>query len=186
MRATMLGMAMAVAATGAAAQPVGGTRETSPSQPLPQSVTRVFDCRALAAAADRLACFDREVAALETAARARDIAVYDREQVRKTRRSLFGIALPDLNIFGGGRDDEEGEEEGLAQIESTIRALRQDQEGRYILTLADGARWAQIDRKELSAYPKVGQPIRIRRAAMGSYLANIGGNTAVRVRRILP
>jgi hypothetical protein len=151
----------------------------------PEAVTRVFDCRTLQAAEERLACYDREVGALQAAEAAREVVVYDREQVRKTRRSLFGITLPNLNIFGGGDDDQE-EGEGFTQIESTIRSITQDGRGRYLVTLEDGARWAQIDNRELSATPRHGQPIRIRRAAMGSYLANIGGNVAIRVRRVLP
>ncbi|WP_133364796.1 hypothetical protein [Qipengyuania sediminis] len=185
MRVMILGAPLLLLTVGAGAQQPATSGPAPSPGTLPSSVTRVFDCRALSGSAERLACFDREVAALEMAARARDVAIYDREQVRKTRRTLFGIALPDLNIFGG--DEEDGEEAAeLSRIESTIRSLRQDADGRYIVTLADGARWAQIDRKELSAYPRVGQTIRIRRAAMGSYLANIGSNTAIRVRRVLP
>ncbi len=153
--------------------------------PRPQAVTRVFDCRTLQPPAERLACYDREVAALQTAEAAREVVVYDREQVRRTRRSLFGIPLPNLNIFGDGDDDKE-EGEGFTQIETTIRSITQDGRGRYMVTLEDGARWAQIDNRELSATPRAGQKIRIRQAAMGSYLANIGGNVAIRVRRFLP
>lgn len=151
----------------------------------PQALKRVFDCRAVQPTAERLACYDREVAALDAAATAKEVVVYDREQVRRTRRTLFGIALPNLDIFGGGDDDDE-EAEAVSQIESTLRSVTQDGRGRYLLTLEDGARWAQIDTRELSATPRSGQPVRIRRAAMGSYLANVGGNVAIRVRRILP
>ena len=155
------------------------------SQPRPQALSRVLDCRALQAEAERLACFDREVAALEQAATARDIVVYDREQVRKTRRTLFGIALPDLNLFGGGDDDDEDAEE-FNQIESVIRGVSQDNQGRYTLTLEDGARWAQIDNRDLPILPRAGHSIKIRRAAMGSYLANVANQAAIRVRRIMP
>ena len=147
----------------------------------PQAVTRLLDCRNVQDTAERLACYDREVAAFETAEREQQLVVYDREQLRQTRRSLFGIALPNLNIFGGGDDDD-----GVTQIQSTIRALRQDPYGKYTFTLADGARWVQLDSRELPIEPRVGQPIRIRQAAMGSYLANVNGQVAIRVRRILP
>lgn len=153
-------------------------------QDRPEVVSRVYGCRAIPDAEARLACFDREVAALETAENAKDLVVYDREQVRRTRRSLFGIALPDLRIFGGG--DGESEEEEFTQIATTIRSASQEGSGRYVFTLEDGARWAQIDNREFSARPRSGQAIRIRRAAMGSYLANVGTQTAVRVRRVLP
>lgn len=151
----------------------------------PQALTRMLDCRGVQGAEARLACYDREVAAFGAAEKAREVVVYDREQIRKTRRSLFGIALPDLNIFGGRKDDG-AESEEVSQLESTIRAISQSGNNRYVFTLEDGARWAQIDDRELSATPRAGQTVRIRRAAMGSYLANIGGNTAIRVRRVMP
>ena len=147
----------------------------------PQALTRVLECRNVQGAEERLACFDRQVAALEAAEASRELVVYDREQIRRTRRSLFGIALPDLSIFGGGDD-----EDGVTQIESTIRGLRQDPYGKYTFTLEDGARWVQIDTREMRATPRVGQPIRIRRAMMGSYLANVNNQIAIRVRRVLP
>lgn len=150
-------------------------------QARPQALTRVLECRAIQATAERLACYDREVAAFEAAESTQQVVVYDREQLRQTRRSLFGIALPNLSIFGGG-----GDEDGVTQIESTIRGLRQDPYGKYTFTLEDGARWVQIDTRDLRLPPRVGQPIRIRRAMMGSYLANVGNQAAIRVRRVLP
>lgn len=180
MRLLILAAPVFFIAAGASAQ-----QSKDEPAPRPQALERVFDCRSLQAPAERLACYDREVAAFETAANARDVVVYDREQVRRTRRSLFGIVLPSLDIFGGGGDNDDESAE-VSQIEGTIRSLRQDGNGRYLVTLDDGARWAQIDNRELSATPRAGQPIRIRRAAMGSYLANIGGNVAIRVRRVLP
>ena len=74
----------------------------------------------------------------------------------------------------------------MTQIESTIRGLRQDPYGKYTFTLEDGARWVQIDTREMRATPRLGQPIRIRRAMMGSYLANVNDQIAIRVRRVLP
>ena len=166
-------------AAGASAQPADQQR------PRPQVLDRVLDCRSVQGADERLACFDREVAALGQATEAREIVVYDREQVRKTRRTLFGIALPDLNLFGD-RDGEDGDGEEVSQIEAVIRSVSQDNQGRYTMTLEDGARWAQIDNRDLPISPRAGHAIKIRRAAMGSYLANVANQTAIRVRRILP
>jgi hypothetical protein len=172
-------LGLLAAASASAQQP----REKEAQRPL--ALTRVLECRAVPSAGERLACFDREVAAFEVAEEVRELVVYDREQIRRTRRSLFGIVLPDLNILGGRRDEGEASE-GVSQIESTIRAIGQTGNNRYVFTIEDGARWVQIDDRELSATPRAGQKVRIRRAAMGSYLANIGGNVAIRVRRIMP
>jgi hypothetical protein len=144
----------------------------------PAAFARAVQCRALANPQERLACYDREVAALEQAERTSEIRVVDRQQMRSTRRTLFGLSLPDINIFGG---DDEGE--AVTEITSQLRSVSQDANGKYLFELEDGARWRQIDSRDL-VNPRAGQPIRIRRAAMGSFLANVGRQTAVRVRRV--
>lgn len=151
----------------------------APNRPeRPEILTRVVQCRAIADAAARLACFDREVAAMDDAQTSGQLVAMDRQQVRRTRRSLFGLGLPDLGIFG---DDNEEEE---SRIESTVRSASRDANGKWIIVLADGARWGQIDSRELTLDPRPGQPIRIRRAALGSYLANVNNQVAIRVRRL--
>jgi hypothetical protein len=143
------------------------------------ALQRVVDCRAIAATQQRLACYDREVSALDSAEARRELVVMDRQQVRNTRRSLFGLALPDMGIFG---EDADGDD-APAQLESTVRGASRNVNGKWILTLADGARWQQVDSREI-APPRSGQAVRIRRAGLGSYLANVNGQTAIRVRRI--
>lgn len=160
----------AFAAVPAAAQSAAGQ--------VPEALTRVTNCRTVTAAEERLACYDREVAALQTAQSSGQIVAMDRQQVRRTRQSLFGLALPNLDVFGDHSDDE------AARIESTIRSATQNGAGKWIIELEDGARWVQVDSRDLSIYPRSGHNVRIRRASMGSYLANIAGQVAIRVRRI--
>lgn len=167
-----------LAATPAPAQ----QRERGGREPAPEAFQRAIQCRAIQAPPERLACYDREVAALENAEASNAIRVVDRAQVQRTRRSLFGLVLPDINIFGGG--NEENSPEAVTEINSTIQAFSQGPRGQYTFTLEDGARWVQLDTREFSARVRVGQPIRIRRAAMGSFLANVNNQTAIRVRRV--
>jgi len=148
-------------------------------QEAPAALTRVLDCRGISATQERLACYDREVAAMASAQASGELVAVDRQQVRRTRRSLFGLALPDLGVFGDG-----GDEEGQSRVESTLRSVRQGPDGKWTFELAEGARWMQIDSRALNITPRVGQAIRIRRAAMGSYLANVNNQVAIRVRRI--
>lgn len=145
----------------------------------PEALVRVLDCRAVAESSARLACYDREVAAMEKAEEARELVVVDRQQLRETRRSLFGLGLPRINIFGGRDEPDEIED----RIETTIRAARADPYGKYIFLLEDGAVWRQTDQRMLNIRPKPGHPIEIRRAAMGSYVANVNGQSAIRVTR---
>lgn len=118
---------------------------------------------------------------MAAAADRQEVIVADRTQIRKARRSLFGLTLPSLDIFGGS-DAEQGEGEGFSEIESTIRQAYV-QSYRWNVVLEDGARWVQVDTKPPSRDPRPGQKIRIRRAALGSFLANIDGQTAIRMRR---
>ena len=161
------------------AAPAAAQRQPQPAQERPQALTRVLDCRALQSAQERLACYDREVAALQQAEATRELVVLDRQQVRRTRRTLFGLTLPNLGLLG----DDNPNEEGASEIQSTLRSAVQNPFGKWILTLEDGARWIQLDSREFSREPRAGHSIRIRRAAMGSYLANIDNQIAIRVRR---
>lgn len=169
----------AAAALACLAVPAAAQRQR-PGQEPPAVLSRVVQCRTIAAEAERLACYDREVAAMQAAQSTGELVAMDRSQVRRTRRSLFGLTVPNLGIFG---DDNEDEEEA-SRIESTIRSASQNANGKWIIEIEDGARWLQIDSRNLNFPPRRGQPIRIRRAALGSYLANVNNQVAIRVRRI--
>jgi hypothetical protein len=83
-------------------------------------------------------------------------------------------------VFG----DNDAMSPDASSIETTIRSARQDPYGKWILDLAEGGRWVQIDSRELSDHPRSGLPIRVRRAALGSYLASINKQAGIRVRRV--
>lgn len=143
----------------------------------PKIFTDVTDCRKIADAAQRLACFDRTVATLDTAQRSKDVYIADKATMAETRRGLFGFNLPRVRIFG---DDDLGSD--VKSIESTIRAVTPGQRG-YIFILEDGAKWAQTDGAYMDR-PKPGSKIRIRRAALGSYMASIAGRVGFRIERL--
>ncbi|MFO6445816.1 hypothetical protein ACLBKU_01605 [Erythrobacter sp. NE805] len=142
---------------------------------VPAALKEVLDCRAIAEREARLDCYDKQVSLLEAARTRDDLIVVDREQVQEAKRGLFGLTLPQLKLFSRG-----GEEE-VSEVESTIAAIRYDPAGKFVFILKDGAKWVQSDTRVVR--PKVGDTIRIRKAAMGSFLANINGATAIRVRR---
>ena len=148
----------------------------------PDVLNRLTACRAIADNAQRLACFDQGVAALEAAEQAREIAVVDTQQIRRTRRSLFGLRLPDLGIFG---DDDDDPEDGAAinEINSTIQAITSGADGRMHFVLAEGGVWAVTEGRR-GRPPRSGQPIKIRRGPLGSYIASVDERPGVRVIRI--
>jgi len=156
--------------------PISAKDKPAVPQQLPPVFEAVVDCRALTVDSQRLACYDRSVAALAAAREKEDIVVADRATIRETKRGLFGFALPKLRLFGST----EGEE--VKEIDGTISAVRSMDDGMAIFTLGDGARWKQTDGG--STFAKAGQAIHIKRGALGSYLASIGKGASFRVIRL--
>ncbi|APZ99287.1 hypothetical protein BWQ93_12930 [Sphingopyxis sp. QXT-31] len=145
----------------------------------PAQVQKVYDCRAIADAAARLACFDAEVAALAQAQAANDVTIFDRASAQKARRGLFGFTLRDLPFFGGGDDDEEK----ITRFETTIKWARREGYNKMRFEIEDGAVWIQTDQTDLPRDPKPGEKVVIYPGAVGSYFAEIGSLKRIRVRR---
>ena len=160
----------------AAAAPAAAQKRRS--EPTPAPIQRLLDCRAIADVAQRLACFDRESRTVSESFARRDLVAFDRERVRSTKRSLFGLAIPNLGIF----DDEEENE--IKQIDSTVAGVGFNSEGGYIIRLADGSRWSQTDTKKLALDPRAGDKVVVKRGALGSYLLRVGKMPGFKVRRV--
>jgi hypothetical protein len=169
------------------AGPALAAKPDAPPPPPPVVVQGLLACRGLADPAQRLACLDKGVADLAGAVERRDVLVADKEDVKKAKRSLFGLTLPNFNLFGQTKDGEgeKSDERGaLTEIQATIKSARPAQSGNWLMVLDDDTRWLQTDGVPLRFDPKAGMTIRIRRGAIGSFLANIDGQSAVRVKRI--
>lgn len=177
MRSTILGSALSLAALGAA--PAVAKDKEAPATPA--QVQQVYACRDVADAAERLACFDRQVAALQQAEQARDVTMFDRAAGQKARRGLFGFTLRDLPFFGGGDDEKDADR--ITRLETTIKWARRYDMDKMRFEIEDGAVWAQTDQTVLPRDPKAGEKVVIYPGAMGSYFAEIGGQKRVRVRR---
>lgn len=164
-----------VLVAGASAAAKDKSKDDASTAP-PAVYKAVLDCRTVADAAQRLACYDATVGAMASATDKKDLVVIDRETIRATKRGLFGISLPKIKIFGGNDDEE------VNQIESTINAAYAAKDGMSVFALADGSRWKQTEGR--FTYPKPGQKILIKRAALGSFMAQVNGQPGVRVIRL--
>lgn len=152
------------------------------SEKRPAALRQLIDCQGIREAAARLACYDAKVAALDIAEKKQDLVVLDRAQVRETRRSLFGFPLPKLGIFGD-RTEKEIEAEDVSEIESAVRTARSLANGNWSISLVLGSGvWETTT--ELAVSPKYGDKVRIKKAALGSYLGSVGANRGVRFRRV--
>lgn len=161
--------AVAGAGTAQAARPVQvGT---------PAQVERLMACRALTAADQRLACFDRETTAMSQAIASKELVFVDREKARAASRSLFGFSVPSFGgLFGGG--DEE-----IKKIEGTIKSTGRNAEGGWIITLADGSVWNQTDDWP-GLDPRPGKKVVVERGTFGSFRLMIPGQSGIKVKRI--
>jgi hypothetical protein len=180
-RTALVAASLALLAGGAA----GLARNPRPSadqlRQRPETFQALLACRGIADEKARLQCYDSAAAAMEQAADRRDLVVVDRKQVRETKRSLFGIDLPRLNLFGGGDNDADE----VKEVEGVVSAAYQNGDGRWVVKLADGATWAQIDNQTIALRPKPGQKVKIHRGAIGSYIMNVNGQPGVKARRQL-
>ena len=136
-------------------------------------------CRNIAESTQRLACFDSAVARFVQAVDSGEVVVVSRQQANAARRSAFGFNLPSLAIF-----DRSARPEELNRVSGEVESVHRNAAGKWVLTLVGGAAWEQIDNERLPRAPKQGSKVEVRRAALNSYLMNVDGQRAMRVRRV--
>ena len=95
-----------------------------------------------------------------------------------TPEELFGLeATATAELLQRERGDEP-----VDALEQTVASVAADRFGKLRISLANGQVWEQVDSDRLQLKP--GDAVRIRRAAMGSYLLSLRtGGRAIRVRR---
>lgn len=171
MRSTILLLLVSgLVATGSAA--IGRSVQTG----TPAQVQRLMACRSIAAAEQRLACYDRETAAMNQAIASRDIVMIDKERARAAGRSVFGFSIANF----GGLFGSNGE---IAQIDATIKSTGRNADGGWVLTLDDGSVWTQTDDwPGLDARP--GKKVIVKRGTLGSFWLSIPGQNGIKVKRI--
>jgi hypothetical protein len=129
-----IGVAAAVGAAVLLSSAAPGAKPKPAESPLIGAIT---NCRRQADDAVRLRCFDAAAAALTEASTSGKVVMIDREDVRKTRRSLFGYSLPKLPFFSGDDSAESQQDELTAKIASAGSIGN----GTYRIRLQDGALW---------------------------------------------
>lgn len=154
----------------------------SPAEGEPTEYKTLINCRSIGDPMARLACYDEATVQLEAATSRRDVLVVDKAQIRRTKRTLFGLAIPNFNLFG---DAKGGDEDEVVSVDGVVASARLDQDNRWIVQLEDGATWRQIDAKPLARRPRPGFKVQINRAALGSYMMQVEGQPGIRVRRVI-
>lgn len=164
-----------IVATLAPAAPAAAEKRAS--NPLIEAVTA---CRSERDDAARLRCFDAATATLAEAESSGKVVVVDREDVRRTRRSLFGFSLPKLPFFSGDDSAKDQQDELTATI-ADAGSLGHD---KYRIRLDDGAIWETTEGWPTVDAPRRGDTVVIKRGALGSYMIRIAGQRGLRAKRV--
>jgi hypothetical protein len=135
-------------------------------------------CRAVSDDKARLDCFDRASASLAEAVDKKQLVVLDQQEIRETRRSLFGFSVPNIPLFRG----ESGGDEG--KLETVIAGASRLEGGKWQIRLEDGAIWQTNETRLNLDDPRPGQKIVIQRGTLGNYFLRINGQRGVRGRRV--
>lgn len=138
----------------------------------------IGDCRVLSQAEARLTCFDSTTTGLQRAIDQKEVTVIDREDVQKTRRSMFGFTMPRIGLFG----DHENGDDGIQELDGVISAVRTVGYDRQEVTLESGAVWQSIE--PFRRDPQPGSKVHINKASLGSYFMRVEGTAGVRCIRV--
>lgn len=150
----------------------------APDTGVPASVQQLLGCRAITDSAQRLACYDRQAGVVGGAIASRDIVVIDKARASAAKRSLFGFSVPNFGgLFGSGSDD-------IKQIESIVAGVSNNQEGGWVLKLADGSVWSQVDDAPLGLPPRRGDKVVVKRGSLGSFYLELGKQPGFKAKRI--
>lgn len=152
------------------------------AQDTPAPLRALAACRGIADNAQRLACFDREAGALVSSVEKKETVLLDKQEVRKTKRSLFGFSLPRLPFFSGGKEEDAKEEAEFSQIETPIKTVRSIGYGRFRFSIDEGALWETTE--GINAFPKPGQKVLIKKGLMGGYFIKFEGARSVKGMRV--
>lgn len=176
-------LALAAVAVLACAAPAAAAEDRAPAEP--ELYQKMVACKDIADPAERLACYDRQVTAFDSATKNRDIVIADREEVRKTRRGLFGFTAPIGRLLGlGGDGEKDAKDEAIERLETKVARVGKTADGGWRLTFEEAGTWEQIDTRGWVMSPKIGQGAVISRGALGSYLVSVDGQRAIKMRRV--
>lgn len=159
---------------------LAGAANAKPPRAQSPLVSALAQCRGESDDAARLRCFDTAAAALTEASQTGKVVVVDQEDVRKTRRSLFGFSVPKLPFFSG----DESADEPQSEINAKIGRVTALSHGKWQLRLEDGAIWETVEASPYNSAPKAGNDVLIKRGALGSYVLRVSGQRAVRAKRV--
>ncbi|ATE63440.1 hypothetical protein [Rhizorhabdus dicambivorans] len=168
-RATTLVLALLLASPAAAATDEAAARS--------ELFDKLLDCRSIAEDAGRLSCYDSQSQAVAAARKKGDLMVLSRQDLKETRRTLFGFSLPKFSLKGIRMDDP-----GIDRLEGTVLAA--SPAGFYwsVALDRDSGTWETTE--AINRQPLKGDKVVIKKGVLGGYLGTIGNSNLVRFKRV--
>jgi len=160
---------------------VPGTTLAQDAPGEPDPLAGLLACAQIADDGARLACYDASAEGLRHAQASGDLVAIDRARVQEIERESFGFSLSSVASLLPNRRAEEAQ--GPAYVDLVVAQVLNRGDGPATFVMADGQRWAQVEAQSVQNV-RVGDTIRIRRAALGSYLLTPEHGRAHRVRRV--
>ncbi|MCR5875007.1 hypothetical protein LRS10_12960 [Phenylobacterium sp. J426] len=152
---------------------------TAMAEPADATLKGLAACTVLQEPSTKAACYDAAYQALNEQVSAGEISIIRRKEAQDAQRGAFGLNLPSLALF----DRAAGSEGPLESVTDELVRASQEASGRWVFQLKSGATWRQIDNGAISPRPKIGAPVEVRRAALGSFFLKVGDARGVRARR---
>lgn len=134
-------------------------------------LTGLFGCLEKLDLEKRAECLESEARRLQAAERSQSVVIMNRAQVaalRSKNASQKGLKNEDRSPF--------------VSIDTRLTGVRQAG-GKWLFATDGHGSWVQAESVELPRNPRVGDRFRVRRGAIGSFLANINDGMAIRVNR---
>ena len=176
----IIGPCTAAAAFVAATLPVAALAQDAPPAASEDYIEALKTCRSIGDPGERLACYDAKAGAIVAARDAGDVRIVDREDLRQTRRQLFGFTVPEIEILKGDDRDKETSE----RFETTITSARQLSGKVWRFTTAEGAIWEINNAPARLAPIKGGEAVEFKKASLGFFFIRINGQMGVKGKRI--
>jgi hypothetical protein len=154
---------------------------TTPGQAAEQLSPALEACRAQKDDSQRLACYDRVLdTELRPTAASAELPAAAPAAGTATAEERFGQEGP---LYREVLEKTQKIDRELAELHSKVAILSMRPDGALVITLENGQVWGQKS-SEPSFRLKIGEPVRIKRAAMGSFILYGDSKWSTRVTRL--
>ena len=141
-----------------------------PVAPVPAELR---SCAAITRNSERLACYDRAVAAMIAG------KASEGQGSGATPEATFGVIS---NAGGAPAPGDAGPKADLQSLTANVKGFGRGADGSLLIQLDNGQSWRQLSGSELLL--KVGDPVTINRAALGSFQMVMPSGRSAKVRRV--